>query len=216
MSNINFQEWNANAIPTPPVLHSGSAKGVTERKIKACIAEGDQKDYKKIALDLIKITVKGVVTTALTEVVPLAGPAIGAVQHGAAIKSTMEHLEDIIKVFGMQKCTCRHCESVFDYITIKKTSKIGRRGYRATIGALSHTNILLTIGEGAKGIYKKAIGTRGVNRKKYACILWITGKEGCPVAKKIVNILLGSEAKMASAFGSYAGIIAIAEKMKSK
>jgi hypothetical protein len=198
------------------VLPSGSAKGVTERKIKACLAEGDKRDYKKIALAIVGATVKGVVTRAVTDLVPIAGGVIGAAQHGAAIKSTMEHLEDIIKIFGIQKCTCKCCDKVAEYIIVKKTSKIGRRGYRATIGAISHTNILLTIGEGAKGIYKKAIGTRGVHRKHDACILWIAGKEGCPVAKKIVNVLLGSEPKMASAFGSYAGIIAIAEKLKSK
>ena len=211
---INFHEWNTNTIPEPPTL---GPKGLTDAKIKACIGMAEaNKDYLKIAKEIICATVVGVVQTAITEVLPVAGPAMAMAQHGAALKSTMDHLDDLADKVHYGKCSCGKCEEVFDYIVTKKSSKVARRGYRATFGALTHTSILLTIAEKGKGIYKAAIGTRKVNRKRHAAILWIAGKEGCPIAKQIVNVLLGSQSKMLKAFGSYAGIIAIMEKLSSK
>ena len=70
-------------------------------------------------------------------------------------------------------------------------------------------------GEGVRALYKKATGTRFVERRKKACVLWISAKEGCPVAKAVMEELLGDMGDVIEAARSYYGIIQLAEKMKS-
>lgn len=208
-----IHEWDANPILNPD---PGSPRGVSKSKIDSLIrcAEND-KDWVKTVKDIVGATVVGAATTAVTEVVPVAGQAISMAKHAAAANSTKDHLDHIVEL-NYEKCQCNYCEQVCDYIITKKSSKLVRRCARAGLSIVPFANLGITVGEKLKGVYKLVRGTRKVNRKKFACILWITAKEGCPVAKGIVNELLGSPAKMMKAFSRYCGITAIAEKLSSK
>jgi hypothetical protein len=196
-----IHEWDANPILNPA---PGTPLGVSKGKIDSLIRCADNdKDLVKIVKDIVGATVGAAITTA------------AMVKHAAALNSTVNHLDNITSL-NFNRCTCNMCMDVTDYIITKKSSKVVRRGARVGASLVPFANLGITVGEKLKGIYKLVKGTRKVNRKKFACILWITAKEGCPVAKGIVNELLGSPAKMMKAFSHYAGITAIAEKLSSK
>jgi hypothetical protein len=95
----------------------------------------------------------------------------------------------------------------------QKESKLYRRLAKSM--PIPFGSSLIRLGEAARGLYKKAKGTRGVRRREMACILWICAKFGCPVAKAILEELLNGMPAVIEACSAYYGILKVAEKMKS-
>lgn len=142
------------------------------------------------------------------------GAMVNLVRHGKSAASTFDHIENLAELLNRintERCTCGQCENVIIYVLGKKSNKFGKRVAKCIPGI----GLLATIGEKAKGIYKLAKGTRGVNRTKFAAVVWIAAKEGCPTAKSVICELMGGPAKMYKAVSSYTGILDVAVKMRS-
>jgi hypothetical protein len=141
------------------------------------------------------------------------GMVVSAARHGAAANSTHKHLEALAAI-NYEKCTCGQCGHVADYVIGKKSQKLVLRMAKAA--PVPFLGSVITVGQKIKGIGKAIMGTRGVNRNKHACLVWVAAKEGCPTAKGIICELLGGKPeKLMAAVSKYVGILAIAKKMKS-
>ncbi|HEY7423492.1 MAG TPA: hypothetical protein VH682_04550 [Gemmataceae bacterium] len=129
--------------------------------------------------------------------------------------STGSDIEELGKRFKESKdrCFCGHCEEIYDYIFDQLQLKAAKQyvSFVPVIGLLS------TAGFALHGAYKRAAGTLGVERHKYACMLWVCAKDGCPCAKAMIHQLFDCEGSaLADVLSSYAGIEAIARKIQSK
>lgn len=187
------------------------------------LAEKEEKSWRNRASKYGKITLQGAGTDGASELLEHLGHFTGvgtiltSAKHMAAVASTQEHL-DFLKdldnpIILFDKCTCGQCHAVRAYVYDQKESKLYRRLAKAM--PIPFGSSLIRLGEAARGAYKKATGTRGVERKKMACTLWICAKFGCPVAKAIMEELLGGMPEVIEVCSSYYGILVLAEKMKS-
>jgi len=141
------------------------------------------------------------------------GMIVSGVRHGAAAHSTNKHLEALVGI-NYEKYTCKQCYHVVHYVIGKKSQKLVTRIAKAA--PVPFIGGLITIGQKFKGIGKAILGSRGVHRKKFACVVWVAAREGCPTAKGIICELLGGKPeKLMAAVSDYLGILAIAKKMKS-
>lgn len=213
-------EWPAGPIPSPDPAPTGSPAGLrNEKKLLALIKKAEDEEsggsifvgYLMAAGDAV-LGVGIAVGEHLLNATGV-GMVVSGVRHGAAAHSTNKHLE-VLADINYEKCTCGQCVHVFEYIVQKKAQKLVTRAAKAA--PIPFIGGVITLGQKIKGIGKAIIGTRGVNRKKHACVVWVAAKEGCPSAKSIICELLGGKPeKLSAAVSRYVGILAIAKKMKS-
>ncbi|HEX3994608.1 MAG TPA: hypothetical protein VHX39_25825, partial [Acetobacteraceae bacterium] len=144
----------------------------------------------------------GATTLALGVTAPI-GAVFDMVIDGKAALSTSRHIDKLVET-ELGKCSCGYCEEMVEYVLRKKGSKLIRRGTRAATGIISG-GTLITIGEKLKGMYKMAMGTRGVNREAHAVVLWVTAKNGCQCAQDITAELVGSPSTMIATLNNYEG-----------
>jgi hypothetical protein len=138
------------------------------------------------------------------------GMIFNAARHGAAADSTDRHLTGLDGI-NPAKCACKHCDEFLHYVTGQKEKKLDRRMSMMSpfIGTVE------SLRQKAHGLSKRFKGTRSHKRKFFACYLWIAAKDGCPVAKAIVDELFGGQDGLIKVVSAYSGILAIAVKLKS-
>ncbi len=138
------------------------------------------------------------------------GMIFNAVRHGAAADSTDRHLAGLGRI-NPAKCVCKHCDEFLHYVTDQKAKKLDRRMSMMApfLGTAE------TLRQKAHGVAKRIKGTRGHKRKFFACFLWIAAKDGCPVAKAIIDELFGDQNGLIKVASAYSGILAIAVKLKA-
>jgi hypothetical protein len=198
---------------------------IPKSKLKRLIdlAEKEEKSWKNLASTYGKATANGVASEVVTELLEHLGHFTGvgtlltSGKHAAAVASTQEHMDRLNELkdpsIVFDRCTCEQCHVVLAYAYDQKEAKLYKRLAKAM--PIPFGSSLIRLGEAARGAYKKLTKTRGVHRKEMACTLWICAKFGCPVAKAIMEELLGGMPAVIEACSTYFGILKVAEKMRT-
>jgi len=130
---------------------------------------------------------------------------------GASTGFDIEALGNTFKE-NKSRCICDHCSAVYDYVFDQLQLKSAKR----YVGALPGISTLSTVGFALRGAYKRAVGTKGVERHKYACMLWVCAKDGCPCAKALISQLFDWDVSaFVTIVTSCMGIKLVALKMQS-
>lgn len=212
-------EFAAGPIPSPDKAPTGGRKGFATDKLTALIKKAnDEESGGSIFLGYLMAAGDAALGAGIAVGEHLlnvtgVGMVVSAARHGKAAHSTHKHLEALADI-NYEKCSCGQCVHVFDYVVGKKSQKMVLRMAKAA--PVPFLGAVITVGQKLKGIGKAIMGTRGVNRTKHACLVWVAAKEGCPSAKAIICELLGGKVEtLMTAVSHYVGILAIAKKMKS-
>jgi hypothetical protein len=206
----------------PP--HNPKQEEVPNQKIKDLLAKADREEQARKAKNYAKIIGQGISSEAISELAEHLGHLTGvgtlltSGKHFIAAESTQQHLDELQELsspaYLLEKCTCGQCEVLVNYAIEQKESKLYRRLAKAM--PIPFGSSVIRLGEAARGAYKKWVTkNRGVRRRQNACVLWICAKYGCPVAKALMEELLGGIPEVIEAVNSYYGIIQLAEKLKS-
>ena len=208
--------FGSSAIPRPDNAPTNSGSGgkfdFSPDHIRGLLlkAKAEQSRWTKVKSPLRTVVVSGgtFATETLLHVSGI-GMIVNLVQHGASAASTESHLTELGRI-NPEKChkKCRKCDELLGYVYGQKDKKLDRRMMKMAPG-------LAYVEHGRAKLHALGKKNRGAKREMYACMLWIAAKDGCPVAKAILDELFCGIDGLMKVVAAYSGILAIAEKLKS-
>jgi hypothetical protein len=182
-----IEEWQKLLLATKPNIEANQARLtelITQQEAIAptrALTYGVRSKAKKAAK--IAVSVAGMVAPVLKPVTI----AIGIATDVVALVKTLRHIHNLNKL-GRNKSMNPKTREALTYLMGKKKTKAGRRGAK-----------VLQVGKplkaymGMKSLYKRAKGTKGKNREKFAKVLLTQARTGDADANAIILELVSKD-----------------------